>query len=205
MNSKSIASSLLLHILLSGAFVVFFSLNPATGLKKQPEVLDLGYQTFDEPPPPQQPEEKRVVRSPQPASPIVDHAPKTDLSPKEIQDEKGDVVGTQKAVAVNQVQSQSEGLAASTPYYRIKPKYPRAALASGTEGWVLMEIDIKVSGEVDNVRVVGGEQRSLFESEARRAVSQWKYKPFLDNNGQPVVKQKHQVRVDFKLQDDAVL
>lgn len=205
MNPKSIASSLVLHCLVSGAFVGFFSLNPPPVSQKPDEVLDLGYQTFDEPPASQAPHEKKIAQRSEPEAPVVDRAAKTDSSPQELQDETGDVLGTQKAASASHVHSLSDGVAASTPYYRIKPKYPKAALASGTEGWVLLEIDIKQTGEVDNVRVVSGEQRNLFESEARRAVSQWKYKPFLDSNGQPVVKQNHQVRVDFKLQDDAVL
>ncbi|PMU07085.1 TonB system transport protein TonB, partial [Pseudomonas sp. FW305-20] len=33
-----------------------------------------------------------------------------------------------------------------------------------------MKIDINEKGEVENVRVTGGEQRSMFEVEARRSV-----------------------------------
>ena len=99
--------------------------------------------------------------------------------------------------------SNSNGTSATTPYYKIKPKYPKAALVSGTEGWVLLEIDILENGDVDNIRVVGGEQRNLFQSEAKRAVAQWKYRPFMNESGQAYKKVDHQVRVDFKLEEAA--
>ncbi|WP_371917836.1 TonB family protein, partial [Pseudomonas sp. FW305-20] len=82
------------------------------------------------------------------------------------------MAGAQKASAqpVASTGATGAGSAVATPYYKIKPKYPRAALASGVEGWVTMKIDINEKGEVENVRVTGGEQRSMFEVEARRSV-----------------------------------
>ncbi len=187
-------------IYLTVVFVLGSSLNQALAPKKE-ETIDFGYQTFDEPPP-EVKEVRRVVKAPDPETP-VEKKSVPDNSPKELQDDKGVVSGTQgpaKPVA-SQVGSDSNGTAASTPYYRIKPKYPKAALVSGAEGWVMMQIDINEKGEVENVRVVDGEQKNLFQSEARRAVEQWKYKPFVDSSGKPFRKIDHQVRVDFKLQD----
>lgn len=164
------------------------------------DILDLGYQTFDEPPQIEK-QEKLVRKAPEPVVPVKQKVI-PDAGPKEIQDEKGDVAGTQKAAAENQVASTQNGNATATPYYKIKPKYPQAALIAGTEGWVLLAIDITESGEVENVRVIDGEQRNTFGSEARRAVEKWKYKPFVDSNGTPIRKADHQVRVDFRLQDE---
>jgi TonB family protein len=125
-----------------------------------------------------------------------------DDAPKELQDEKGEVAGTQKAQPDTNLGNTSGGDAAATPYYKIKPKYPQAARISGTEGYVLLEIDIKEDGSVENVRIVGGENRNMFGSEARRAVEQWKYRPFMDTAGHPIKKIDHQVRVNFRLAED---
>ena len=63
---------------------------------------------------------------------------------------------------------------------------------------VLLTIDINEQGEVENIRVVDGEQRETFQGEARHAVSQWKYKPTL-LNGEPVEVQTT-VTVNFSFQ-----
>ena len=55
-------------------------------------------------------------------------------------------------------------------YYKIKPKYPKAALVAGEEGWVMLKVDVTESGEVENVRMVDGNKRNLSQEEARRAV-----------------------------------
>jgi protein TonB len=196
--SGSLLFSLLVHVALYGAVVAVLGLNLSAPAPHE-EYIDLGYQTFDEPPPPA-PEERKVVRSPEPQT-HTETQPLPDNTPKELQDEKGDVAGTQKATAETNLGNESKGTAEATPYYKIKPKYPRAALVSGVEGWVMLEIDVTEAGEVENVRVVGGEQRDMFSGEARRAVSQWKYRPFMDSGGHPVRKIDHQVKVEFKLND----
>jgi len=144
-----------------------------------------------------------LARIVQPETP-AETAPQTVAKPQELHDDSSTVAGTQAAVKpVAAPSSEGTGDAVDTPYYKIKPKYPRAALAAGVEGFILLKIDINEQGEVENVRVVGGEQRNMFQDEARRAVEKWKYKPFVDANGKVVKKLDHQVRVDFKLQDAA--
>ena len=175
------------HALVYGAIFICFALGSRHGNEEiVPVTEDLSYQTFDAPPLPKD--------APMPKPPVVDN------SPKELQDKDSTVAGTQKekpaAPAVAAAQS-----VANVPYYKIKPKYPRAALAAGIEGWIELKIDVDDQGTVGNVRVTGGEQKSLFQDEARRAVEKWKYKPFLDANGKPMKKTDHIVRVDFKLRD----
>jgi TonB family protein len=189
--------SLLAHGALYGALVIGLGITFGKTEPKQ-DYLDLGYQTFDAPPEPEKKEQKvkhveETVKSDPKAVP--------DNSPKELQDEKSDIAGTQKAAPVAATANDTTGNAASTPYYKVKPKYPKAASIAGTEGWVLLEVDIKEDGSVENVRVVDGEQRNLFGQEARRAVEQWKYRPFTDSAGHVVKKIDHQVRVNFKLNE----
>lgn len=191
--------SIFAHAALYGGLVVALNLSFA---KKEtaPEFVTLDMQEFDTPPVPAK-QEPRVMRSPKSVAP-VEAKVKPDFSPRELQDEKGEVVSTQIAKPEVNTGSASEGTAASTPYYKIKPKYPKAALLAQVEGWVLLQIDINESGEVENIRVVGGEQRSMFEGEAKRAVAQYKYKPFTDSNGHPHRKTDHQVRINFRLVDE---
>jgi|GEM_PF-1672323 len=197
-GSGSIIWSLGAHFFVAGAVVL--GMNIAGGrAQPQEEFIDLAYQTFDEPPVPAT-EERRVMKSPEPVTPVKSEPLPSDTA-KELQDEKGEVAGTQKAAPETNIGSENNGNASSTPYYKIKPKYPKAALLEGVEGWVLMEIDITETGEVENIRVLDGEQRNTFQSEAKRAVAQWKYKPFLDGSGKPFRKADHHVRVDFKLEE----
>src|SRR5690606_28276673 len=123
--------------------------------KMEEEYIDLAYETFDEPPIPEE-KVQRVRNSSAPTQPVDVKAP-PDNSPKELHDENSEVAGTQKAKEESNIGSTSNGQASSTPYYKIRPKYPKAALLSGVEGWVLMEIDINENGEVENIRVLDGE------------------------------------------------
>jgi protein TonB len=198
-SSGSLVYSILAHGAIYGLLLVSLGLHFSQTEPKQ-DYLDLGYQTFEEPPAPEQVEHK-VKHSVEPTAP-VDAKVLPDNAPKELQDEKSDIAGRQEAVKENNIGNDAKGDAEATPYYKIAPKYPRAARVAGIEGWVLLEIDITESGEVENVRVVGGEQRNMFESEAKRAVEQYKYKPFTDLKGHPVRKLAHQVRVNFRLKGE---
>lgn len=197
-GSGSFMYSLIAHVGLAALIVGLFKFGFSSPVPA-PEYVDLDYQMLDDVPP-ANPVEQKIKRS---VEPTVKNTEKVDPKDtvKELQDDNGDVTGTQKAKVENNIGADSNGTANSTPYYKVKPKYPQAALVSGVEGWIELKIDINEQGEVENVRVIGGEQRNTFQSEARRAVEKWKYKPFLNASGVPVKKIDHVVRVDFKLQD----
>ena len=198
--SGSVLASVFVHGLVCTAVVAILSTN--LGSKKVPlGVAELGYEILDAPPEPAK-EVKPIKRIVQEATPVLPAQKAPSAVAQELQDSKSDIAGTQTAAqATPQVSGEAASGAAATPYYKIKPKYPKAALMAGDEGWVMLKIDINEAGEVENVRVIDGEKRSLFESEARRAVEKWKYRPFLDGAGHAIRKADHQVRVDFKLQD----
>ena len=201
-SSGSILTSVVVHVLVYGSMIVVLGLN----LNKKEEPIqastDVTYEVLDEPPV-ENPPEQKLVSTPPPETPEeVDEKP--DNSRKELQDEKGEVAGTQTAPAAKVVQSTgatSAGTAVATPFYKIKPKYPKEALLAGTEGWVLFKIDVKETGEVENLRVIDGIQRSLFQDEARKALQKWKYRPFVDESGKAVPKRDLQVRVDFHVNE----
>jgi protein TonB len=196
----SMALATIAHGALYASVILWFTI-AGTHQEIPPEPAQtIDYETFSAPPAPT-PVVKHIARVEAPKE-AVQTAPQPSPHPQELHDANGPAAGTQaeaKPAAVNA--QQGTGDAADTPYYKIKPQYPRAALVGGIEGYILLKIDINETGTVENVRVIGGAQRSMFQDEARRAVEKWKYKPFLDASGKPIKKTDHEVRVDFKLQD----
>ena len=77
------------------------------------------------------------------------------------------------------------------------PAYPREAALDGTQGYVVLEFTVDVEGETTDIQVVEAQPRGVFEREARRAVSRWRFQPAL-NNGQPIPQRLRQ-RLNFSL------
>jgi len=84
------------------------------------------------------------------------------------------------------------------PIEQVKPKMPREAALKGIEGFITFTFDIDESGRVENIKVAEAENRSIFESEARRAVRNFRYRP-RRINGRPVRVVGHSFTVVFKL------
>lgn len=85
------------------------------------------------------------------------------------------------------------------PLIRIEPQYPRKAAMAGKEGWVQMKFDINETGNVYNVQLIKSHPKRMFDSSARRALLQWKYKPKIVD-GRPIGRKDLAVQIDFKLQ-----
>jgi protein TonB len=77
------------------------------------------------------------------------------------------------------------------------PEYPRDAMMSGTQGYVVVEFTINLDGGTQDISVVDASPQRTFDQAARRAVARWKFQPLVEN-GQPVEK-RVQRRIDFKL------
>lgn len=75
-----------------------------------------------------------------------------------------------------------------TPLVDIPPNYPRRALAAGIQGEVTLAFTITAEGRVENLRVTNAEPSGVFEREARRAASRWRFAPRREN-GQPVARE----------------
>ena len=144
----------------------------------------------------------------------IPRAPQPEKKPQEIvkETDKAPAIGAQNSANTMSGTGTVDGTRAGiggdgivTPYFRIKPKYPRVARDAGVEGWVSIRLDVNERGEVENAHVVGGVERGLFQDEALHAVEKWKYKPFLDANGKAIRKPNQQVRVEFKLVDSGNL
>jgi periplasmic protein TonB len=91
---------------------------------------------------------------------------------------------------------QSGGTA--TPIVRMEPRYPAEAARNGIEGWVKMQFSIDALGQVQNIQVIDAQPKRVFDSEARRALAKWKYKPQIVA-GQAQVQDGMMVVLDFKL------
>jgi TonB family protein len=196
----SVLGALVIHAALYGSVILILGTGVLKHTEQPMDDSEIGYEILNDVPVASE-KVARVVRQRE-ETPIVPKE-KSEATARELQDEKSDVTGTSQASVQrpSQIGSEGDGSANSTPFYKIKPKYPRAALISGAEGWILLKIDVNEKGEVENVRIVGGERRNMFEMEAKRAVEKWKYRPFKDANGNILRKADHQVRVDFKLTD----
>lgn len=186
------------------AAVIWLQFADFSGWKSEPKIqesyVDLGYQEFEEPPQIVQ-DMKQVEVKPDIEEPVKNDP--TPVAAQEMQDQSSDVGGLQKEAPkeVPKTTVVSNANVTDVPYYKVKPKYPKEALAQGIEGHVLLQIDVLTDGSVENLKVLSGEKLNVFESEARRAVSKYKYKPFIDDTGNVIVKHNHLVKVEFKLVD----
>lgn len=84
------------------------------------------------------------------------------------------------------------------PIVKVQAQYPREAAMKGLEGYVQMNVDILKDGSVSNVRVINSNPRRVFDRNAVRAVSKYKYRPQI-KDGKPVVLKNHGVQINFSL------
>jgi len=78
---------------------------------------------------------------------------------------------------------------------RVQPEYPAIAKAAGIQGDVVLRAFISRTGEIENLQLVSGHP-ALAEA-ARRAVNQWKFRPYV-LDGIPV-EVETQITVAFRL------
>ncbi|MGL4475684.1 MAG: energy transducer TonB [Shewanella sp.] len=86
----------------------------------------------------------------------------------------------------------------ATPVVRIDPQWPVQALRDGKEGFVQLSFTINELGGVEDIEIMNAEPKRLFDREAKRALSKWKYKPKIVD-GKPMKQPGMTVQLDFKL------
>jgi protein TonB len=84
------------------------------------------------------------------------------------------------------------------PLVRVEPEYPQQARQRRIEGWVQVRFTISTAGSVRDAVAVKS-SHALFERNAIRAVSKWKYQPQL-RDGKPAEAPGQQVVVRFKME-----
>ncbi|HWG19340.1 MAG TPA: energy transducer TonB [Terracidiphilus sp.] len=77
----------------------------------------------------------------------------------------------------------SQGVAEGMILQKTLPRYPPIALASRTQGTVVLQAVISKAGTIEDIHVVRGSP--MLQQAAIDAVSQWRYRPYL-LDGQPV-------------------
>lgn len=82
------------------------------------------------------------------------------------------------------------------PLVRIKPRYPIRAQRRRISGWVKIEFTITATGTVEDPVVIASQPENIFDREALRAISRWKFKPKIID-GQAVEQRAIQT-MDFK-------
>ena len=94
------------------------------------------------------------------------------------------------------------------PISSARPRYPRAALEAGIDGWVEAIFRIDASGRVSDVRIIDAEPPGVFEQAAAQALERWLYAPFYQG-GRPVAREatqllrfRHREARDTYLEDD---
>lgn len=88
---------------------------------------------------------------------------------------------------------------AAAPIVRIPPVYPLDARRQKIEGWVRVEMTIMEDGSVANVKVRKAQPGGIFEQAAIAAVSQWKFRPAVENG--KAVRRRAGQTLKFELQD----
>ncbi len=87
-----------------------------------------------------------------------------------------------------------------TPVSQVPPRYPRRAHLDGISGWVRLEFIVDVDGSVKDVQVVeASPRRGIFDQEAVRALSRWRFRP-QTRNGE-VVPALATITISFRLED----
>jgi len=84
------------------------------------------------------------------------------------------------------------------PQFRIDPDYPPGARERGIEGWVVVGFDVGTEGGTKNISVIDAKPKNIFDHEAIRAVSLWKYNPMV-KDGRPTERTGLAVRLVFSL------
>jgi protein TonB len=92
----------------------------------------------------------------------------------------------------------SQGVMEGALIQKIQPVYPRLAVATRTQGSVVLQAVISRAGEIENLRVVSGSP--YLSRAAVEAVRQWRYRPYR-LNGEPV-EVETQIVVNFTLGGD---
>jgi TonB family protein len=79
----------------------------------------------------------------------------------------------------------------------VQPIYPPRAEMNRTEGWVELSFTVSETGRVKDVAILAVSASGIFEEAAVKALSQWRYQPFL-RDGKPVAV-RTQIRIRFNL------
>ncbi|ADU66653.1 TonB family protein [Desulfurispirillum indicum S5] len=141
---------------------------------------------IDEAPTPVQQRERRRPRPPEPPKPTPRmesmQAPSPMLRAPQMKTPTPDFRPNLSMTGIPVMATGMDGLVAysqpMTPLSQVQPMYPRRALMEGISGWVRLSFVINPDGSVRDIQVLeASPRRGIFDHEARRALSRWRFAP----------------------------
>ncbi|MBU0950385.1 energy transducer TonB [Pseudomonas sp. NPDC047961] len=86
------------------------------------------------------------------------------------------------------------------PLNDVRPEYPYRARQRGIEGHIKLAFTITAAGKVENIRVMEASPPNVFDREARRAASRWRFAPRTENGS--AVSREAVKTLHFRLQGE---
>ena len=86
------------------------------------------------------------------------------------------------------------------PLNDVRPEYPYRARQRGIEGHIKLAFTITAAGKVENIRVMEASPSNVFDREARRAASRWRFAPRTENGA--AVSREAVKTLHFRLQGE---
>ena len=170
----------------SESFIEFIRLKKEDFIQERKRQLPKKPTKTKKPPPPK----KMAIAADKPSRPEMKINPSLNI--------KGALKGSGPSLGSGGVGIGGGGV---TPIVRIEPQYPRKAAMQGIQGWVRLRFDITALGTVENVKVLDSNPRKIFDMVAKRALFKWKYKPRMNDKGQPVAQPGEMVQLKFTLEE----
>lgn len=86
------------------------------------------------------------------------------------------------------------------PIATLQPRYPTEAARDAIEGFVCFRFTVQADGTPGDIEVYDSKPRRVFDQEARRAITKWKFRPQIVD-GKPVPQPGMKYCMDFKLDE----
>ena len=136
--------------------------------------------------------------------PIEEPKAEAEIEPTQVSSESADIVSKQNIVEKKEPTQTVRIISTADldntdfmPFYNPKPKYPKAALFNGIEGYVDIDLMINQKGQVTGFSIAKVYGYTLFGSEVAKVIPKWKFPP--PRIGGKKVKVKYLYRINFHL------
>ncbi|TQV89666.1 TonB family protein [Aliikangiella coralliicola] len=97
------------------------------------------------------------------------------------------------------VKAENEHGFSADPVKIVDPKYPRKAAMSGAQGWVRFQMDVDKSGKPRNLHIIQSLPENLFVKDSVAAIKKWRFKPAVNEAGEPIMQKKLRYTIEFRL------
>jgi periplasmic protein TonB len=187
---RLLAASFILAMMMS---FCLFALIPQLAREEVPRQLPVSrapVRLYTAPPPepetPQrQPEEKteqtppveRPLQAMTPLKPRLLQAPELDYAPPQVALDLATTGPPVPLTELSGVYRPDELDRAPALNFHVKPLYPYRAKRMGISGYVVVEFDVNVEGNVEQIRIIGSEPPGVFDAAVLESVRKWRFHP----------------------------